>query len=127
MNFIPSLKSTKAELLKIIELKDNGLEKLRSDLEKQCGRTQDALMENRRHGERIEKLLEQLKNAYLTNLSDIKSISTYLSIYETESMTHREKSYLGKKLRHVIDLLIEERMQSMKFKKDITPEDEIPF
>lgn len=128
MNLIPSEKCTKAELLKIIELKNSGIEHLKKEIEKEQARTQDANYVSRQHGERVQRLLVTLKESYLTNLSDMKSLSNFLSIYENEHMTHREKKYLGTKLRQVIDKLIEDKMSALNFAKNFTTlEEDLPF
>lgn len=120
-------KITKRELLEIIEAKDRGIEFLRKEVEKQQERTTDTVKLSNARAEQISKLKNQLKNAYLQGLSDVKSISALILIYETETMTHREKDYLGKKLRQVIDKIIEQRMDEIGFSREFGTNDDLPF
>lgn len=127
-------KITKKELLgiigereKTINLKNEGIEFLKKEIEKQQARTTDTVKLSNSRAEQISKLKNQLKNAYLQGLSDVKSISALILIYETDSMTHREKDYLGKKLRQVIDKIIEQRMDEIGFSKEFGTNDDLPF
>ena len=127
-------KITKKELLEIIESKDraidaknSGIDSLKKQIDSLQGRLSDAISLSNKRQEDLQTLRNDLKNAYLQGLSDIKSISALLLIYETESMTHREKKYLGEKLRHVIDEIVKQRMAQIGFAKGFNVEADLPF
>ncbi len=106
-------KTTKKELAEVIDEQRNTIEKLKSELKAFDQKNYSANENYRREQDKVKELNSQLRFTYLENISDIKSLQKMLSIYENESMTHREKAYLGRKLNKVIQNMVDEKIKGL--------------
>jgi hypothetical protein len=108
-------KLTKKQLIENVNEKSRIIEGLNSNIEKSCRDYQSLQNDYIRSIEEYDELNQQLRLSHLENISDIKSIQKLLVIYENESMTHREKAYLGGKISRVISNIVDEKIKSLDF------------
>ena len=106
-------KATKKQLAEVIEEQRLSIESLEGEIKSFEQKNCSANEEYWREQERVKELESQLRISYLENISNIKSIQNMLAIYENESMTHREKAYLGRKLSHVISNMVNEKIKGL--------------
>lgn len=121
-------KRTKKELLEIIDLKDGRIDSLSNKLsesEDLSGRFRDKINELQR---KLDELKKEGVLKGIDGIAEIKSVQMLLSIYTTETMTHREKAYLGEKINHVIDNMVDRKNEEvLSLKRDGDVGGGLPF
>ena len=119
---------TKKELLEIIDLKNSGIDSLRNKLRE----SEDLCINYRNEINDLQIKVRDVKRAGvlkdIDSISDIKSVQTLLYIYKTDSMTHREKAYLGEKIDHVINAMVERKNEDvLSSKRSCDLDSGLPF
>ena len=78
-----------------------------------------------------DELKKRMSVEKLNSIADLKTVKNFLSIYEGEAMTHKEKAYLGGKINTVIDKIISEKLNNLsnelKFDSISGYDDGLPF
>lgn len=109
------INKTKKQIIGILietELKLNAKIELVDNLVMQ---KKDLINENFNQGKLIQDQKEAFVSKSIENIADIKSIKDMLQPFIDETMTHREKKYLGRYFDLILKKKIEKKLNSLDF------------
>lgn len=107
------LAETIDELVELIEMKRNGIGNLKDEVEKLRESKQRDVDACHRLQNENNKLKKQLWCSHLEAIADVKSIQRLLSIYKSDTMTHREKAYLAQMIDQVFEEMMDKKISGI--------------
>jgi uncharacterized coiled-coil protein SlyX len=103
----------KQELEQHAKTQEKTIEILRASIESHKKTAQKYNEKERDYIKEIKVLQKQIIMLHHQNISDLQSFTNYLIPFDSEQMTHREKSYMSRKINSILSKVIEKRMQSI--------------